>query len=100
VDRHGAVPRPRRYKHTKLPNGVAVWDRSRLDETRRVLAATRGVTVLIHDQERATEKRRKRKRLDGDCPAFMTVVPRASGGGRARMAGTITADELPARTRW
>jgi indolepyruvate ferredoxin oxidoreductase len=34
--------------------------------------------------------------LDGDCPAFMTVVPRAAGGGRARTAGTITADELPA----
>jgi indolepyruvate ferredoxin oxidoreductase len=33
--------------------------------------------------------------LDGDCPAFVTVVPRASAR-RAQPAGTITADELPA----
>jgi len=140
-----------RYQNINMPNGVAVMPRSRLDEAQRILASTRGVTVLVHDQECATEKRRKRKRgklaapqarifinervcegcgdcgrvsnclsvqpvptdfgrktrihqsscnvdyscLDGDCPAFMTVVPRASAS-RSQPVGTITADELPA----
>ncbi|MER7367760.1 indolepyruvate ferredoxin oxidoreductase family protein [Nonomuraea wenchangensis] len=52
----------RRYRRVRLPRGVAVWDRSRIAEAQRVLAGTPGVTVLLHDQECATEIRRRRRR--------------------------------------
>ncbi|WP_228389240.1 indolepyruvate ferredoxin oxidoreductase family protein [Cumulibacter manganitolerans] len=53
---------PHRYDGVTLPKGVEVRHRDKLLQTQEELAAIRGVTVLIHDQECATELRRKRKR--------------------------------------
>jgi indolepyruvate ferredoxin oxidoreductase len=58
-----------RYRKVKLPSGVEVLDRSRLIEAEARLAKIAGVTVLLHDQECAAEKRRKRKRGRLDDPA-------------------------------
>ena len=62
------------YKGVSLTGGTEVWHRDRLDEAQRVLAATEGTTVLIHDQECAAELRRARSRGKAQEPAEVIVI--------------------------
>ncbi|MFE1752405.1 indolepyruvate ferredoxin oxidoreductase family protein [Streptomyces anandii] len=144
----------KRVPRAGLPRAVRVLDRARIEEALAELKATPGVTVLIHDQECAAEKRRARRRgraetparrvwinericegcgdcgrksnclsvhpastefgrktridqsscnvdyscLDGDCPAFMTVIP-AEGGRKRRALAPLAADDVPEPVR-
>jgi indolepyruvate ferredoxin oxidoreductase len=65
---------PETYPTAGMADGVEVWHRDRLVEAQERLAAEPGVTVLIHDQECATELRRKRKRGLAPDPALRVMI--------------------------
>jgi indolepyruvate ferredoxin oxidoreductase len=63
-----------RYKHRRLPAIAQLWDREQIVEAQEALAATPGVTVLIHDQQCAAEARRLRKRGQLEEPKTSVII--------------------------
>jgi indolepyruvate ferredoxin oxidoreductase len=59
---------PERYRGVALDAGAKVVHRDKLAEAMAELRKVEGVTVLIHDQECAAEKRRLRKRGKAETP--------------------------------
>ena len=68
------TPEPGDYEGVAIDPIATVRHRDDLPEAQRELAATPGVTVLIHDDRCATEERRMRKRGELDAPAQHVLI--------------------------
>jgi indolepyruvate ferredoxin oxidoreductase len=65
---------PGKYRGVSVPRGVDVMHRDRIVEAQEQLRAIDGVTVLIHDQQCAAEKRRERKRGRVEQASFRVMI--------------------------
>jgi len=68
------TPEPKRYTGVRLASNAEVCHRDRFEEIQRELAQVDGVTVLLHDDRCAAEKRRMRKRGKLAMPAERVVI--------------------------
>ncbi|MBY0338425.1 MAG: indolepyruvate ferredoxin oxidoreductase family protein [Acetobacteraceae bacterium] len=84
-----------------IPRGVAFHHRSELDAVQRELRGVPGVTVLIYDQQCATERRRQRKRdLAPKAVKRAVINPRVCEdcGDCSRQSNCIAVE--PVETAW
>jgi indolepyruvate ferredoxin oxidoreductase len=65
---------PDKFDTADFPQGVTIHPRAALDAVQRELREIPGVSVLIYEQECATEKRRKRKRGLAPDPQKFTYI--------------------------
>ncbi|MBB5017707.1 indolepyruvate ferredoxin oxidoreductase [Chitinivorax tropicus] len=66
---------PAKYEGvTGLANGITIHHRDELDNIQKMLREIPGVTILIHDQTCAAEKRRRRKRGKMVDPAKRVMI--------------------------
>jgi indolepyruvate ferredoxin oxidoreductase len=68
---------PSRHDGSKMPAGVVIDHRDKLDEVQRKLRDTPGCTVLIYEQTCAAEKRRRRKRGTFPDPAKRLFISKS-----------------------
>ncbi|MDB5412304.1 MAG: Pyruvate/ketoisovalerate oxidoreductase, catalytic domain protein [Rubritepida sp.] len=84
-----------------IPRGVTFHARAQLDEVQRMLREIPGVTVLIYDQQCATERRRERKRnLAPKAQRRAVINPRVCEdcGDCSRASNCIAVE--PVETAW